>query len=77
MPMPFRGKEFTFTQPDGQLITVKGWGNQFQAVFETLDGFTVVRNPDTGFFEYAAASEDGIRLRAHASPQGAQVWPGR
>ena len=21
MPMPFRGKEFTFTQPDGQLIT--------------------------------------------------------
>ena len=64
MPMPLRGKEFTLTQPDGTFITVKGWGNQLQAVFETLDGFTVVRNPDTGFFEYAAASKDGSRLIA-------------
>jgi hypothetical protein len=61
--MLFRGKKFTFTQPDGFLTRVKGWENQFHAVFETLDGFTVVRNPSTGFFEYATYSQDRINGR--------------
>jgi M6 family metalloprotease-like protein len=56
MPYPFNGKEFTFTQPDGSQIKVKGWGNQHQAVFETIDGFTIVKEPLTGFYQYAKFS---------------------
>jgi M6 family metalloprotease-like protein len=59
MPVPFYGKEFTFTQPDGTEIKVKGWGDQHYAVFETLDGFTVVRDPISGFYQYAKLTQDG------------------
>ncbi len=62
MSVPFFGKQLTFTQPDGTKIQVKGWGNQERAVFETLDGFTVVRDPVTGFYQYAAVSDDGDDL---------------
>ena len=54
MATPFSGKTFTFTQPDGTKIQVRGWGNQNYAVFETLDGYTLARNPSTGFFEIAS-----------------------
>src|SRR6185437_2320011 len=62
MSAPFFGKEFTFTQPDGTRLQVRGWGNQKRAVFETLDGFTVVRDPTTGFYQYATVSDDGDGL---------------
>lgn len=62
MSAPFLGKEFTFTQSDGTTLQVRGWGNQERAVFETLDGFTVVRDPATGFYQYAAVSNDGNDL---------------
>ena len=38
MPAPFDGDIFRFTNPDGSEISVRGWGNQFHAVVETLDG---------------------------------------
>ena len=53
MSVPFFGKEFTFTQPDGSQLQVRGFGDQHQAVFETLDGFTVAKDPVSGFFHYA------------------------
>lgn len=62
MSIPYFGQEFTFTQPDGTELKVKGWGNQDKAVFETLDGFTVTRDPVTGFYQYAALSSDGDDL---------------
>ena len=62
MPVAFSGKEFTFHDPDGSEIRVRGWGNQYRAVFETLDGFTVIKHPETGYFHLAALSEDGTRL---------------
>jgi M6 family metalloprotease-like protein len=62
MPIPFSGEEFTFQDPDGAEIRVRGWGDQYAAVFETLDGFTVVKHPDTGYYHIAALSEDKTRL---------------
>lgn len=50
MSTPFNGEEFTFTQPDGSALSVRGWGNQYHAVFETLNGYTVVENPATGYY---------------------------
>lgn len=70
MATPFNGKTFTFTQPDGTKIQVRGWGDQHYAVFETLDGYTVVKNPSTGFFEIAQLSNDRTRLEPAPGPQG-------
>ena len=82
MASPFVGKTFTFAQPDGTKIELRGWGGQHYAVFETLDGYTVVKNPSTGFFEIAQVSRDGTMLEAAPGPQGnmdgarASVEPG-
>ncbi|MBU4295124.1 MAG: M6 family metalloprotease domain-containing protein [Desulfobulbaceae bacterium] len=69
MSFPFYDEEFTFTQPDGSQIKVRGWGDQHYAVFETLDGFSIVKNPVTGFFEYASLTSDKNDFR----PSGVSV----
>ncbi len=68
MSSPFYGEEFTFTQPDGTQFRVRGWGDQHHAVFETLDGFTVIEDPVTGFYQYAEVTDDGEEYR----PTGAR-----
>ena len=70
MASPFIGKTFEFTQPDGTTFEVRGLGDQHYAVFETLDGYTVVKNPSTGFFEIAQLSEDETMLEPAPGPQG-------
>ena len=51
-----------FTQPDGTQIMLWGQGDEFYAVFETLDGYTVMFNQQTRAYEYAALSPDGDQL---------------
>ncbi len=63
MSIRFNAKLFTFTQPDGSKIQLRGSGDQHYAVFETLDGFTVAPNPVTGFYEVAQLSPDGHHLQ--------------
>jgi immune inhibitor A len=43
----------TFVQPDGTPIQLRLWGDEFVHGWETLDGYTVVKNTSTGFWEYA------------------------
>jgi M6 family metalloprotease-like protein len=64
MSVPFHGKIFDFTQPDGAKFQVRGFGDQNYAVFETLDGYTVTKNPQTGYYEVARVSSDGTMLEA-------------
>ncbi len=71
MTHAFFGREFTFTQPDGQKLRVRGWGDQNRAHFETLDGFTVVRNAESGFYEIAKKSPEGPLLVASGLRPGA------
>jgi M6 family metalloprotease-like protein len=70
MATSFSARVFTFTQPDGSTIQLRGWGNQYHAVFETLDGYTVMKNPATGFFEIARVSPDGHSLQPSGAPAG-------
>lgn len=70
MSRPFQGRTFTFTQPDGSTIPLRGWGDQYHAVFETLDGYTVTKNAATGFYEVARVSADGNALEPAAGPGG-------
>jgi len=58
---PFE-KTIEFTQPDGHSITLTGKGDEFYAVFETLDGYTVLFDAASRAYVYAALSADGSRL---------------
>ena len=71
MSIPFSGKAFTFTQPDGTQLQVRGWGDQYHAVFETLEGFTVVQDPVSGFYQYAQLSSDHEDLKPTGMRAGA------
>ncbi len=68
MSARFDGKVFTFTQPDGSTIQLRGFGDQNYAVFETLDGFTVTKNPVTGYYEVARLSPDSSALEPATAP---------
>ncbi|MDD2919821.1 M6 family metalloprotease domain-containing protein [Rhodoferax sp.] len=46
-------------QPDGTTFQAIMQGDEFQGWMETDDGYTVVRNPATGFFEYAQQNPAG------------------
>ncbi len=48
-----------FTQPDGTPIQLHGKGDEFAAVFETLDGYTVVFDPAQRAYCYAQQAADG------------------
>ncbi len=69
MPTPYSGQRFVFVNPDGSEVHARGFGNQFAAVFETDDGFTVVKDPRTGYFHYAELAPDG----AYLVPSGPRV----
>src|SRR5262245_38305398 len=71
MAVPFDGTVFTFTQPDGTTIQVRGWGNNRDAIFETLDGYTVMRDPHTGYYVFANLTADGSALRSTGVPASA------
>ena len=58
---PF-AKQVEFKQPAGNMITLWGEGDEFQAVFESLDGYTVTFDPATKTYFYAELSADGDNL---------------
>ena len=70
MSTPFSGQVFTFTQPDGSRIQLRGWGDQHYAVFETVDGYTVTQNPATGYWEVARLTPDGNALEPAPNAAG-------
>ena len=67
---PFE-RTVSFTQPNGTAIELWGKGDEFHAVFETLDGYTVVFAPETKAYYYAALSADGTELIPTAWQAGA------
>jgi M6 family metalloprotease-like protein len=68
VPVQYEGEEFIFHNSDGSEVAVRGWGNQFAAVFETLEGYTVVEDPASGDIHYAVLSDDGTRLEPSGIP---------
>lgn len=60
--IPYTGEEFIYLSPDGSKIRVRGWGDRFCPIFETLDGYTVVKDPKSGYLHYATVSPDKTAL---------------
>jgi M6 family metalloprotease-like protein len=67
---PMRGDVVSIRQPDGTSVAVRVWGDEFYAVGETLDGYAVVRDANTGMLCYAALSDDGRELVSTGTPAG-------
>ena len=55
---PFN-KQISFQQPDGTTIQLHGWGDEFNAVFETQDGFTVVFDQSQRAYCFARQEASG------------------
>ena len=49
----------TFAQPDGTVLLLRLWGDEFAHGWETLDGYTVVYNTRTDYWEYAVRDGSG------------------
>lgn len=58
---PF-AKIVEFTQPTGQTVQLWGEGDDFRAVFETLDGYTVMFDKALKGYVYAELNADGSEL---------------
>ncbi len=67
---PVAGEVFPMRQPDGSTIDVRIWGDEFYTIVESLDGYTLVRDPETRFICYAALSADGNNLLSTGVPVG-------
>ncbi|MCX8094333.1 MAG: hypothetical protein N3E50_09250, partial [Candidatus Goldbacteria bacterium] len=57
--VPFNGQIIKLKQPDGTIVSVKVWGDEFYRDMESLDGYTLIREQDTGWITYAELSPDG------------------
>jgi M6 family metalloprotease-like protein len=59
---PHNGDRFDLEQPDGSIVPVLVWGDEFYQHVESPDGFTLVRNEKTGWICYAQVSSDSSEL---------------
>ena len=61
---PVWGEVFTLQQPDGAEVKVKIWGDEFYRVVESLDGYTLVRDPESDVICFARLSADSNELES-------------
>ncbi len=59
---PVFGEVFSLYQPDGARVRLRIWGDEFYQVVESLDGYTVLRDPFTQFICYARLGNSGTEL---------------
>ena len=60
LAVPADPTPWTFEQPDGSMITLQNFGDQFFSWTETSEGYIVVYDEESDSFYYASASEDGL-----------------
>ncbi|MBI9018271.1 MAG: M6 family metalloprotease domain-containing protein [Phycisphaerae bacterium] len=59
---PYNGDIMEFIQPDGTVIEAKVWGDEYYAHVESLDGYTLTFEKDSGWITYAEINSDGSEL---------------
>ena len=74
-PYGKEGLETSYTQPDGSVIELRVFGDEFYAVTETVGGYVLVFDPGAKTYYYAVLSSDsgelissGIPIRAGDQP---------
>lgn len=56
---PHNGDIFNLKQPDGTTVPVRVYGDEYYQDVESLDGYTLVRDENTGWICYAGLSANG------------------
>lgn len=59
---PYIDRTFEFKQPDDSVVTVKVKGDEYYQHVESLDGYTLCRDPKTGWICYASLNSDQTEL---------------
>ena len=59
---PYNGNSMMFKQPDGSMVEVKLYGTEYYMRGESPDGYTLVKDAQTGWICYASLSSDGREL---------------
>ena len=57
--VPADSRPGKFTQPDGTTFIGRVFGDEFQMWVETIEGYTIVKNYDDGFWYYAELGTNG------------------
>ncbi len=65
---PVVGEVLPLVQPDGTRFEVRIWGDEFYTVVESLDGYTLLRDPVTQVICYARLAPDGNALLSTGLP---------
>jgi len=73
---PVVAEVFQVTHPDGTSVDVRVWGDEFYRRVESMDGYTLVRDPASGTTCYARLSVDGSELVSTGVPVRAAVPAG-
>ncbi len=69
MAIPYHGEEtFTYHQPDGSTFQVKLYGDEFFAYQRTLEGYEVIKDPQSGFWCYARLDASGQAFESTGIP---------
>jgi M6 family metalloprotease-like protein len=63
----------SLTQPDGTTIAALPWGDEWSNGFETIDGYTILQDPASGWWIYAGQQTDGILAPAHSAGRSLRV----
>ncbi|MBF0431508.1 MAG: M6 family metalloprotease domain-containing protein [Fibrobacteria bacterium] len=69
---PHFGDIYKLKQPDGSLVSVKIYGDEYYQRVETPDGYTLVRDVASGWICYAELSEDGAEYLPTANKYSAE-----
>ncbi len=79
----YYGTDYTFTQPDGDSVSVRLYGDDLYIHAESEDGYTLIQDPDDGYICYALVSLDsleyassGIRYRGGEAPKAVSMIVG-
>ena len=57
---PYNGQVFEFLQPNGTMVSVKVFGDEFYHRVESIEGYTLIRDKQTGYICYAKLNRDGL-----------------
>lgn len=70
---PVNGEVRAIMQPDGTRVSVRIWGDEFYQVVESLDGYTLIRDPSTRVICYATLSSSGDEYVSTKVPLGSPL----
>jgi M6 family metalloprotease-like protein len=72
-PFGPEGRATEWTQPDGKVLNLRVFGDEYYARTETTDGYTVVYNSADGAYYYATPSADGSQLIPSGTKAGGRA----